>query len=576
MRTKIYRFFKKIDLFGVETRLRIKNERKHKTACGGFLSLILSCLCFAFFFFCASDMIFSKNPASFISEIYDNNPLSISFSNQSNFFIFGVLDENMEHFIDSSFYDIKFQNQISEKKENEVMTHINDLKIERCSFDHFPQEQKLKQYFNVSSKFRPENLFCIKKELLENLKIEGSVNSQLYSSLYFKVDICNNKTFNNSCKTTDEIKRKLIYFAIYSADYLIDPNDFISPGIKVGKDYLSHLTFGSKVINNRFMSISEIKSEEGWLFSDLISYKFPSIKQDKDVFILNSDKTIFEMTIKCNISKTLYTRIYKNLAKVLAESGGLIQIMTILFFFINYPFAYNKYLLKIINTVFNFELNEEEKKAINAKKFFGLIDLSLFKLKNSPLLKSKKNLKLRLSFWSLICPVFFNTSREERIRQDQFLKASHRIKSKLNFTTMLQKFMEIDKLKMILLDKNQYQLFEYLPKPTVLKNCKINFNNGSQDINNQMNQIFDGDEIDNVRIKREQVLRSLKEIQRKKNKNEIDLKLLHFTENDFKKKERTVILKGAHIPLRTHNFFEEDNLKENNVSLNYNKKISIT
>lgn len=78
-----------------------------------------------------------------------------------------------------------------------------------------------------------------------------------------------------------------------------------------------------------------------------------------------------------------------------------------------------------------------------------------------------------------------------------------------------------------------------------------------------MSRILDGDDIDNVRIKRDQELRSLKEIQRKCNKNEIDLKLLHLTENDFRRRERTIILKGTQIPIRTQNLLEEEKLNRN-------------
>lgn len=37
----------------------------------------------------------------------------------------------------------------------------------------------------------------------------------------------------------------------------------------------------------------------------------------------------------------------------------------------------------------------------------------------------------------------------------------------LDVTYMVQKFLEIDKLKLILLDENQRALFECLPKPTI-------------------------------------------------------------------------------------------------------------
>lgn len=39
---------------------------------------------------------------------------------------------------------------------------------------------------------------------------------------------------------------------------------------------------------------------------------------------------------------------------------------------------------------------------------------------------------------------------------------------------MLQKFVEIEKIKLLLLDKDQYKLFEYISKPLIDKNIVKN------------------------------------------------------------------------------------------------------
>ena len=52
-------------------------------------------------------------------------------------------------------------------------------------------------------------------------------------------------------------------------------------------------------------------------------------------------------------------------------------------------------------------------------------------------------------------------------------KAISAIQEKLDVSYILKKFYELDKLKMLILNKDQYHLFEYLPKPVILKNSKI-------------------------------------------------------------------------------------------------------
>ena len=55
----------------------------------------------------------------------------------------------------------------------------------------------------------------------------------------------------------------------------------------------------------------------------------------------------------------------------------------------------------------------------------------------------------------------------------RFEKAISAIQEKLDISYILKKFYELDKLKMLILDKDQYHLFEYLPKPMILKSAKI-------------------------------------------------------------------------------------------------------
>lgn len=510
---KLKFLLKRIDLFGFQTYLRIKNKKKHTTAFGGFLTIILIGLCLSLFFIFATDMIYYRNPSSLFSEIYETKPSPIYFSKNKNFFMLGIQNELYQHFIDNSYYNIKLENRVLQKSMDGDIYNVTEIEIERCTEDHFPSEKTLKTYFNVAPHSNPENLYCVKKEILEDLKIEGTFDSPIYSHLFLTVEICKNSTYDNKCKSIEEIKSNIVYFALYSIDYLINPNDHSSPGLNIGKDYFSHLSIGSKVFNSRFIALNEIRSEEGWLLSDIHDYLFPTIKQDKELLILNSEDVVFEMAIRCNHSKMVYMRTYKNLAKVLAECGGFIQIMSIICYIFNYPYSYRKYLLKISNSVFNFEKSSKNdrphQKKISAKKV------------KLPLIDQIKS-KLKFSFCSLLCPACIGGNFEERLKFYQFIKASSFIKRRLNFTTILQKFMEFDKLKLLLFDKDQYQIFEYLPKPIISKSCDIDFGYESADFNKMEEEEKNSSDFN------ERIIKSLTFIKNKKKKSDIDFKLLKF------------------------------------------------
>lgn len=60
-----------------------------------------------------------------------------------------------------------------------------------------------------------------------------------------------------------------------------------------------------------------------------------------------------------------------------------------------------------------------------------------------------------------------------------------KVKERLNAVYIMQKLVELEKLKILLLDEHQLKLFEYLPKPMISLNVddKISSNNSSSSLN---------------------------------------------------------------------------------------------
>ena len=99
-----------------------------------------------------------------------------------------------------------------------------------------------------------------------------------------------------------------------------------------------------------------------------------------------------------------------------------------------------------------------------------------------------KRTPLKTTIWEFLKNFLipFKTRKQIKVK-----KGKNLIKQKLDISYILRKFYEIDKLKMLLLNEKQYNLFEYLPKPVILKNSKISLTNNknAKFINAESNEI---------------------------------------------------------------------------------------
>ena len=108
------------------------------------------------------------------------------------------------------------------------------------------------------------------------------------------------------------------------------------------------------------------------------------------------------------------------------------------------------------------------------------------------------------------------------------------IKNKLNITYLLKKFVEIDKLKTLILDKDQLNLFDYLPKPVILWNWNIEITHFpfSKNYKNTTDHSYIEEEDDLVKSRR--LFNYFHKINIKRKMSEIDQKLINFLDQDIK------------------------------------------
>lgn len=474
---------------------------------------------------------------------------------------------------------------------------FKNVPIERCTEESLPSDPRVYSYFLTAGRSPISDLYCIQREYDEKFKVSGAFDAPVYEFIDINIQACRNSSDPTAtvCKPIEEIKAALSgYFAVFYLDYLMDPDNFENPGTPVGKDYFSPISVGVTRDTNRYYATTRVISDDGFLFTTKNEYLYPTVKLDKETFLIDSTESgqLVHFRMRKHHNEQVYNRRYKKVQNVMSEMGGFIQILYLIFLVITYPYVYKNYYEKIINTIYNFEIaegggdsstnlrknssqvhskylsrdadeNPKSKKKISTleplQHMFvsnandnGKLELKktlnrnmsttmkknerlmkyMLKLQNKPPLKTSFYRFLVGSFKSFF---FKNSDLDEEFKYRQLEVGRDAISEKLDISYILKKFYEIDKLKMILLDKNQYHLFEYLPKPVIKKNYKIDLSyNNSTERNEQSKALKFIAHEKNVFSKAKKLYAAYNNIMSKEEISEMDRKLIDLLDDNVK------------------------------------------
>ena len=570
---KSLNFFNKlfllIDIFGKKTEFQMDRRPKFTTISGGFFSLIYFGLIIFLFLSFGRDMIYQTNPETSISQTLNPNPSQTAVSQNSYFFMFGIQDYNWNHFIDNSIYTVKFiQN-------NKTATGDVDIPIEPCTEAHLPVDPKLHEYF-MNAAGPIENLWCVKKGLDGQFMMKGYWDQVEFDSLILSIRPCVNSTLNSSglpnvCKPPDQIENTLKsgFFAFYSVNNLFDMRNYEQPSKSYGLDFYVPTTTKVKKIIVRYMKSNYINTNDGWISNSLKTEDVYSWDFDKESFeLLDGVDDIVWMELRKSNYETTFTRNYKKIQNVFAEMTGFLQIIFMVLFVVSNPFIKKEYYESLTNGIYNFEVEEEGKtkksdsrkknrksfKSENLQTFKSMIQSQINNNETELQNDSQKKISVKQKKdYDKLASAFFKTKEaplnltmmeyiKSNFTKDPELSAKKKqrdtgvfsIFSQLDIKFVLKKFAEIEKLKMLLLDEDQYRLFEYLPKPTILKNSKININYVKLDKQSPVKKKSDFiNHTTDLMSKTRAVQRAYKNVKNKPQLSDVDFKLIECLDPDI-------------------------------------------
>ena len=498
---KVGMFFKAIDQFGIKTELKFESKVKFTTNIGGVFTMIYISIFIVLFISSGTDMMNHANPSSSFTKEFSPVPEPINFSKDNFFFVFGLQNNQSLHFYDDSIYTVVFQHY-EYNSSVPFIPVITDIPFERCTSDNLPTDINLKyDFLQVSNNI--SDLLCIKKDFDGKIRIKGTWINLNYEYISININRCVNSSDPTKpiCKSNVEISSVLNegYFAFYASDTIIDTQNFKEPGKKNLFDYYTPTNLRIKKNLVRYLSNTYLISDNGWIAQTLQTSEYATYDSDRENFDIkadpNSNDYIMSMTLRKSTYNYIFNRSYKKVQTVLAEMGGFLKISFIVFNFLACIFANHIYFNEISNILYTFQRTDRENerslskeieinktiarnKSENIKLSFQNSEEQILPIDDEKLIRYFEKLKqkpLGMSFCEHF-KGFFSKDPFLLTKKFQRKKAIESIFSRLDLKYILKKFLEIDKLKFLLLDNDQLKIFDNLPKPMISKRAKMNIN----------------------------------------------------------------------------------------------------
>ncbi|CAK79485.1 unnamed protein product (macronuclear) [Paramecium tetraurelia] len=521
---KIQRQIKKIDIFASPVELMIQKKRLHQSFFGAIMTLLMFGCIITYIVNKFVQLGMRKEFQTLYSEIYYEEIPVYPLISQNFTLQFAFQNYNQKNYIDESVYSVNafMVNRVQRTVNNKTTQDVKktEIPLSKCAKIGITFEEIEEQLDNVDF----------------NNTLTGTPDQDNYTYIYVNFQICVNDTTNSSesviCKSREEIQEKLRrnYIQFQISSYNIDLRNYQQPNVPKVEEIQT--TISSQVMKDitLFMQPITTLTEDGLL--DELIRKDANIRYQKsqEIIDFNSDESLATVYIRLANTENVSYRIYPKLQDILAQAGGLWELLLLAFSIIVKPFSQMSFKMEIINSLFNFEgqklidQDESENKHKRFDKLNGFqeniqtnendVSVMLNSLKskassrfprgraklktvkvdginsaqtekssqvftNSPgnekILKKGINVAFRKFFNVATLKLQFNPLDYFRYmkcgkKEGKYKQLSYSIQKLdkcLDILFIIDKLQEIDKLKMILLSKEQVQLFDFLPKPLI-------------------------------------------------------------------------------------------------------------
>ena len=260
--------------------------------------------------------------------------------------------------------------------------------------------------------------FCIN---MQDFQLQGGFFDIYSAGIMIQLNICNNITSNNTCKTVEEIEEFLQagkYFGVYYNDYYVDIQNYENPiqiFPRVEQITLSPL---SQYLGQLAFRKGEMDQDDGVIFSSLTQLDYFTRDELTSNWIsrasIDDPAPLLQFWIESTQKLEQVNRTYQSLQDVLAKLSGIANLMIIVgFLFINIytKIATNIYL---VNKLFSSHLKEKiepEKRRKSMKT-----EMTSF---SPSLLEKVSDKKINDPFFDTDTPIKFTSIQPKKINESE-------------------------------------------------------------------------------------------------------------------------------------------------------------
>ena len=514
MRRPLLTFLSKIDIFGSQIALTACQKEKFTSGFGGVLTMIVG-ICTLLFSIRSINNCFARQEAAISTQVMNvanPGPLQLNSSN----FIFAIGYENNEYPLSSSIFNFQMKYIVRQQQPDGTVTSTTKtVPLVKCTLDYWEGYETEYKMYGLNNYLCPSTT---------NYILSGVRKGSNFSSFSLEVVSCVNLAYQPDvvCKSpadlatilpTNTAKISLIY-----TDNLFNFEDYESPVTRYVNYYSWSVAPGVFTKKVEIPVTQQVIATDGNLVLRLpppnlnITYSINGNEKIDVAAPITSGSLQLYMGIQFvkNTQLFINTREFSKIDSVLSTIGGVGSMLIGLFAFVGV--AYNQYAMKIqiANTLYEFDLQKgsslenclkrccKRRRKVADENFMSPKN-QLFSEAHSSLIRiSTKNptiekigsevqkgiimasfnnyeqsfgRSLPYSLWEYIKRIYNCGKRKEDRLADQ---ASQRMEKEVDLTYIVKKLGEIEKLKEVLFNENQIEVFSYSRAPKIYLENELN------------------------------------------------------------------------------------------------------
>lgn len=455
------KILKQLDFSGATVSWNVCDETRTKTMFGAFFSLVSIGTLIYITWVSGKDMIYKSKPTVNTEDISYSSRPALALNDQTFSVAITCQDYRQKNFLDPNYFNIE---AFSTRLINSNSTYIEQkLELIQCNYSNFPTFSK--EYLDSSGML---NYLCIKDQ---NVYISGYLDEPSLDYLSLVISPCRNSSEHNSCVSIDEIKSVFennptpLTFSIYFKTSIINTLDYETPFKSYMLNIWENIQFGTHKMTTVFIRQDVVSTDSNILEkseNDEFAIMYDSLI--KDSYPAKSADPLVEIMILVANHNLNYHRKYLKLLDLCATIGGLTKFLLTASQILVYSLSITITNKRILNKLFHYNYNFENLNSLSLStklnNYFqdGRSTLSRCIKKDN---LEKKTLEFKPYEYLCIVPCFrFCASKNSKLKWRLYENSKTIISSKLDISNALPIFQEFVKLKEMLMNKDQIDVFE--------------------------------------------------------------------------------------------------------------------